>query len=185
MSTHLHLTTSDYNRMVELGAFDHLNRKIELIRGEICEMNPAGPIHDDLIAFLLNWSVRSTDPSIIRVTVQTGLELIELDSRPEPDLLWVRAGRYLDRHPNAADVKLAIEVSDSSLQNDLVRKSALYAEAGIVEYWIVDVPSKCIHVFRLPDDGCYSDRSLFKLEQTVSPLAHCSSPLDLRDLFGE
>jgi len=32
------------------GAFDHLNRKIELIYGEIREMNPAGPVHDDLIA---------------------------------------------------------------------------------------------------------------------------------------
>jgi len=171
--------------MVELGAFDRLNRKIELIRGEICEMNPAGPIHDDLIAFLINWSVRATNPSVIRVTAQTGLELLELDSRPEPDLLWVRADRYRDRHPAAADVKLAIEVADSSLQNDLNQKSALYAEAGIVEYWIVDVQGKCIHVFRQPSSGVYADCSLVKPGQQVTPLAPCNAPLDLQELFGD
>ena len=185
MSTHLHLKTAEYNRMVELGAFDHLHRKIELIRGEICEMNPAGPVHDDLIAFLLNWSVRATEASAIRVTVQTGLELLELDSRPEPDLLWVRADRYRDRHPMATDVKLAIEVADSSLQNDLVRKSALYAEAGIVEYWIVDVPAKCIHVFRRPNCGDYHELSIINPGQKLTPLAPCTLPLDVRELFYE
>jgi Uma2 family endonuclease len=80
--------------------------------------------------------------------------------RPEPDLLWVRADRYRDRHPTAADVKLAIEVADSSLQYDLVQKSALYAEAEITEYWIVDSQSRSIHVFRKPSYGTYTDRSL-------------------------
>lgn len=183
MSTHLRLTTADYNRMVELGAFDHLNRKIELIRGEICEMNPAGPVHDDLIAFLINWSVRSTDPDTVRVTAQTGLELTELDSRPEPDLLWLRADRYREHHPTASDVKLAIEVADSSLQIDLVQKSALYAAAGIVEYWIVDIQGKCIHVYRQPSDTCYTDRTLFQLGQQLTPLTPCNTPLDLNELF--
>jgi hypothetical protein len=56
VSTGLHLTAAEFDRMVECGAFDHLNRKIELIRGEIRETNPAGPIHDDLISYLLDWS---------------------------------------------------------------------------------------------------------------------------------
>lgn len=171
--------------MVELGAFNHLDRKIELIRGEIREINPAGPVHDDLIAFLMNWSVRTTDPSAIRVTVQTGLELTELDSRPEPDLLWVRADRYRDRHPAAVDVRLAIEVADSSLHDDLVHKAALYAESGIVEYWIVDVQGQCIHVFRRPISGAYTDRSLARPGQQLTPLlAPCNAPLDLQELFG-
>ena len=38
--------------MVSVGAFDRLERKVELIRGELIEMNPAGPIHDDLITYL-------------------------------------------------------------------------------------------------------------------------------------
>jgi Uma2 family endonuclease len=183
MSTNLHLSVTEYDRMVQRGAFDHLNRKIELIYGEIREMNPAGPVHDDLIAYLIDWSVHTIDREKIRVTVQSGLDLSDLKSRPEPDLLWVRAARYRDRHPTAADVKLAIEVSDSSLQADLIEKAALYAQAGIVEYWIVDAKGQCVHVFRDPQAGEYTQRSISKIGEFLSPLEPCNHPLDLHDLF--
>ncbi len=184
MSTGLRLTTNEYGRMVERGAFDFLNRKIELIRGELVEMNPAGPVHDDLIMYLNDWSVRATSRETIRVAVQTGLQLAELESRPEPDLCWIRAGRYRDQHPTAVDVKLAIEVSDSSLQSDLIEKAALYAEAKIVEYWIVDSRASCVHVFRTPQDGRYHDRRVATVGELLSPLESCDNPLDLADLFG-
>ncbi len=183
MSTSLQITAQEYDQMGEKGAFNHLTGKIELIRGEIRQLNQAGPIHDDLISYLTDWSVRTTDKNSIRVSVQTGLSLAELRSRPEPDLMWVLAARYRKHHPTAEDVKLAIEVSDSSLQNDLIEKEALYAEAGIVEYWVVDVLSKCIHVFRDPREGAYQQRSVAKVGEFLSPLAPCSTPLDLTDLF--
>ncbi len=184
MSTGLHLTAGEFDRMVECGAFDHLNRKIELIRGELREMNPAGPLHDDLIMYLTGWSARSTLPDEISVTSQTGLDLADLDSRPEPDLLWVRAGRYRHRHPSAKDVRLAIEVSHSSLQADLLEKSELYAEAGIVEYWIVDAAGACIRVFRNPREREYTDQSIANRGDKLSPLAIPDAVLDLNDLFG-
>jgi Uma2 family endonuclease len=185
MSTGLHLTAEEFGRMVECGAFDHLNRKIELIRGELREMNPAGPIHDDLIMYLNSWSARSTPPDSIMVTSQTGLDLAELESRPEPDLLWVRAARFRDRHPGASDVKLAIEVSYSSLQSDLREKAALYAEAGIVEYWIVDATASCVHVYRHPKGTEYTDRSIAYRGDRISPLATESAVLDISELFGD
>jgi len=49
MPTTLHLSLAEYDSMVHVGAFDRIERKVELIRGELIEMNPAGPIHDDLI----------------------------------------------------------------------------------------------------------------------------------------
>ncbi len=49
MSTDLKLTAADYERMVAKGAFNELPQKIELINSFIVSMNPAGPIHDDLI----------------------------------------------------------------------------------------------------------------------------------------
>jgi Uma2 family endonuclease len=184
MSTGLHLTLEEFDRMVELGAFDHLHRKIELIRGEICEMNPAGPRHDDLIMYLTNWSARSTPPEKISVTAQTGLRLEGLASRPEPDLLWVKAGRYHHQHPSAADVRLAIEVAHSSLKADLVVKTELYAEAGIVEYWIGDAEGACIHVFRDPQGKSYARRFVAKRGESLSPLAEPTAELNVSDLFG-
>ncbi|MFO0941814.1 MAG: Uma2 family endonuclease [Pirellulales bacterium] len=121
MSNSLTLTVAEFDKMVQCGAFEHLNRKVELIRGEIRTMNPAGTILNDLIAFLLDWSVRSTNRNEIRVTVQAGIDLRALQSQPEPDLAWVRADRYRDKHPTAEDVRLAIEVSDSSLETDWLK----------------------------------------------------------------
>lgn len=183
MSSTFLVTTEEYDRMVEKGAFDHLPGKIELIRGEVHRMNPAGPLHDDVIVYLTDWSFRSADRTSIRVSVQTGLSVVQLHSRPEPDLMWIRAARYRQQHPTVADVKLAIEVSDSSLQADLIDKAALYAEAGIVEYWVVDLLGKCVHVFRDPREGVYRHRSVAKVGEELMPLVPSSMPLNLNDLF--
>ena len=75
MSNLLHVTLEEYSHMVACGAFDAINRKVELIRGEICQTNPAGPAHDDLIDYIYDWSVRSTDRASVHVRGQTGMDL--------------------------------------------------------------------------------------------------------------
>jgi Uma2 family endonuclease len=183
MISSLHLTLAEYDEMVRRGAFDGIPRKVELIRGELTEMNPAGPIHDDLITYLTNWSARNADPAKTMVTSQTGLDLPEQQSRPEPDLMWLRTARYRDGHPQSSDVQLAIEVSHSSLAYDLETKRKLYAEANIIEYWIVDSRANCIHVNRDPSDGDYQTCLVRSPGDTLAPLAHESAILTLNDLF--
>ncbi len=129
MSTDLKLTAAEYERMVAKGAFDELRQKIELINGAIVSMNPAGPVHDDIIEFLTRWSTRNTDEKSVGVRVQSGLDLSEFDSRPEPDIAWVKAGRYVDGHPRAEHVLLLIEVSDSSPGFDLVHEGRLVRQS--------------------------------------------------------
>lgn len=185
MSTGLLLTVDEFDQMVERGAFDHLNRKIELIRGELRQMTPPGPLHDDVVTYLSHWSFRSVDENEIAVCVQMGMSLAEQMSRPQPDLLWVQARRYMDRHPNANDVLLAIEVSHSSLKTDLGEKAVLYAEAGIQEYWIVDLNDSCIHVFRDPIGATYRQINIVNCGETRSPLACEAASLVVSDLFEE
>lgn len=83
----MHLTVDEFDEMVERGAFDHFTGKIELIRGELREMNPAGPLHDGLITCLTNWSALAAAKASYLVTAQTALNLAQLESRPEPDLI--------------------------------------------------------------------------------------------------
>jgi len=185
MSTSFHLSLHEYNRMVVRGAFDVLNRKIELIRGKLVEMNPAGPVHDDYIDYLMEWSFRSTDRNRIRIRGQTGINIAASDSRPEPDVFWVVAKRYLDSHPTGKDTWLVIEVADSSLESDLTVKTPVYAEAGIQEYWVIDVRNRCIHVMREPNcDGSYHSQRIVRPGETLSPMAQENACLDLVDLFG-
>jgi len=185
MPTTLHLTLAEYDRMVRVGAFEMIPRKIELIHGELIEMNPAGPMHDDLITYLNNWSFRNSDPAKTLITSQTGLDLPEQESRPEPDIMWIRAARYRDGHPRADDVQLAIEVSYSSLAYDIETKRHLYAEAGIREYWIVDSEASCFHVHREPQGDDYRRRFVCTAEHSLSPEYQPSAVLNLKDLFCE
>lgn len=184
MPTNLHLTLAEYDTMVRVGAFDRIERKVELIRGELIEMNPAGPLHDDLIAYLTSWSARNSNASQTLVTSQTGLDLPEVESRPQPDLMWIWAARYRDAHPRATDVQLAIEVAYSSLAYDLETKQKIYAQCAIQEYWIIDAKAKCIHVHRQPINADYSVRFVRSAPDTLSPLIEPTAQLDLSDLFG-
>ena len=84
---------------------------------------------------------------------------------------------------NIGDVLLAIEVSYSSLQSDLREKAELYAEAGIVEYWIVDANDKCVHVFRNPTQRQYSDRKIVAIGERLSPMNASDVSLNIHELF--
>ena len=185
MIARLHLRLAEYNHMVACGAFDGFDRKVQLVRGEIVEMNPAGPIHGDLITYLMEWSFKSTANLNIQLRSQSGVQMPEHDSCPEPDVFWVKSRRYLDSHPTAADTLLAIEVADSSLHFDRTTKADLYAAAGIQEYWVVDVQGKCVYVMReIAADNHYGWQRTAKVGESLSPLAQPDAVLSIADLFG-
>lgn len=79
---------------------------------------------------------------------------------------------------------MLIEVADSSLEKDKNLKRKLYAEAGIPEYWIVDIEKECVEVFQETEKGAYKKASLFKREDILEfePL-NISFPVS--ELFGD
>ena len=178
-----HATWAEYDLLVRSGLLENSPSKVELIRGEIVEMNPSGPVHDDYVLYLTNWSSDSRDKQRTHITSQTGVDMPEIDSRPEPDVFWVRRARYRDGHPKAQDVQLAIEVADSSLSKDFEIKRRMYAEVGIVEYWIVDCQNRSVHVLRDPQGDDYRSHQIFTSKDVISPLIEPNAILNLSDLF--
>jgi Uma2 family endonuclease len=177
------LTGSEFDAMVDRGAFGCIERKkVELIRGELRFMNPAGPIHDDYIDYLNRWSVRSTLEDQANIRVQCGF--VCDDNRPEPDILWLQPRRYGRTRPTALDVMLLIEVSDSSLSSDLQEKADIYAEAGVQEYWVVDIPSSRIHVLSKSDGKSYRRIEIAVAPQFLSPACLPDAKLNLTELFS-
>lgn len=90
----------------------------------------------------------------VRTRVQSPLALSD-DSEPEPDIVVVPAGDYDTAHPSRA--LLVIEVADTSVQKDRGIKTALYATAGIPEFWLVNLAEKIIEGHRQPSAGRYAD----------------------------
>lgn len=181
MSTALRITADEYDRMIQRGAFVGMDRKIELIRGELRQMSPAGPVHEDYVDYLNRWSTSVTDPEDCVVRVQSSIDLG--DSRPEPDVTWLRPGRYAARRPKASDVLLLIEVADSSLAGDTGEKADLYAESGVAEYWVVDCAAKAIHVFTDSRENRFHSKRIVSVPGTLTPTCKPDAVLALNELF--
>ncbi len=172
MSVIARLTLEQYDRMIESGVFDSVrHRRLELIRGQIRQMAPIGPSHEEIVDRLNVWSVHVAAARKIRVRVQNSVGLPSLGSAPEPDIVWVVDRDYSRGRPTPPDVRLIIEVAESSLKYDCGEKAELYAEAGIADYWVVNVAEQSIEVRRDPAAGRYRSLQTYQDQQEVRPLA--------------
>jgi Uma2 family endonuclease len=181
-------TRVEYDRLIDLGVFQP-GDPIELIGGELLVAEPQGAPHYTAIrktaralerAFGPSWEVRTQGPM--------GLDD---DSEPEPDVAVVpgRPEDYGSAHPSRAD--LVVEVSESSLAFDRGHKGSVYARAGILDYWIVNLVDRVLEVYRDPvlDAGApfgarYARREILDASQQVSPLAAPHASIHVRDLFA-
>ena len=121
----------------------------ELVRDALHESVPAG------------WCVFSEQP--IRVGT----------SMPEPDATVVRGQRrqYADRRIQAEDVGLVVEVADASLSRDQVFKKAIYAQAGIPVYWLVNLLEQRVEEYTNPtgsaENADYGQRRDYALADEI------------------
>lgn len=77
-------------------------------------------------------------------------------------------GGYQRHHPRGYALLLAVEVSDSTAGFDLTRKAAIYANAGVPEYWVLDLPRRWSAVPRNPDGPVYRLVPLFSAPDTAT-----------------
>jgi len=70
------------------------------------------------------------------------------------------------------------------LNFDRGEKADLYAEAGVLDYWVVDCTRKCIEVSRDPQLGQYKTIHLYRGEDLVRPLHFPDVVLWPADLFN-
>ncbi|MFN2377935.1 MAG: Uma2 family endonuclease [Candidatus Binatia bacterium] len=143
-----------YFEMAECGILAPDDR-VELLEGLIVAMAPQSPSHVSAV-HQVQHLLESRLPRGVVVRCQASF-LAGASSVPEPDIAVVpgRAEDYWQRHPSEAH--LIVEVALSSLIQDRLTKSAIYAAAGIPCYWIVNLRDNCIEVFGgpIPEQGRY------------------------------
>ena len=126
---------------------------MELLLGALVDVSPQGPLHADVVQRLAERLIRQL-PGEVGTRVQSPLALSE-DSEPEPDIAVVPTADYSRAHPHRA--LLVIEVADTSLHKDRGIKTALYATAGIDEFWLVNLTERVVEVHRRPAAGRYGE----------------------------
>ncbi len=173
-------TREEFCRLDDLGFFDPEER-LELIQGEIIDMGTQGSPHYQATDRTTRVLMSIFEPACW-VRNQGPLRLSNV-SQPVPDVAVVTGTRDdYDDHPTTA--VLVVEVSDTSLSLDRNRKAQVYAQAGIADYWIVDVNHRQLEVRRHPNpEGGYSEVRVLHDADTVAPLAAAHVSIAVKDLL--
>lgn len=176
------ITVDQYYRMAESG-LPTAGERLELIDGEIVEMTPIGSRHAVTVDRLTKLLTMQTGHRAV-VRTQNPVRLSDL-TEVQPDLALVQPGedRYLDNHPGPYDVQLIIEVADTTARMDRTIKRPLYAAAGIVEVWIVDLVAGLVEIATHPaPDGYRSVRQVGR-NATITPTAVPGMTLAVADFL--
>jgi Uma2 family endonuclease len=144
-------TVEQYHKMLESDALPHQPRS-QLINGEIYFMAAMNRAHFDALR-ILNRLLLAQYGSLAEVASQAPVRVWDT-SEPEPDFMLLRSD-YPGGIPEAADVLLAIEISDSSLEFDRSKKLPEYARSGIPEVWIVNLRERQLEIYRQPEQKQY------------------------------
>ncbi|WGV24634.1 Uma2 family endonuclease [Halotia branconii] len=176
-------TVEQYQKMIESGILTEDDR-VELIRGEIIEMSPIGTKHAACVNRMINLLVQLLGKRVI-VAAQNPVALND-NSQPQPDvaLLKPRDDFYATAHPQPQDIFLLIEVADSTIEYDREEKIPLYAQANIIEVWLVDINEEIVEVYQQPTAAGYQLMQKFASSQTLSLPAFPDVNITVNEIFG-
>jgi Uma2 family endonuclease len=162
-------------------------QRLELVQGElISKMGKKRP-HVNALVAVQAWLVRTFGEQF--VNPEAPIDVAPEDNptnEPEPDLVALAkpSREFQDANPRPGDLRLVVEISDSTLGFDLTAKAELYARAGIVEYWVVDVAARRLVVHLDPREGLYRSVTAYGEHEAANPLASLHSEFLAADAFG-
>ena len=154
-------------------------RRHELLDGQILVMPPPGNPHSFVAFLLLQWFLARQRPGLH--PWPGGLRLNEV-TEVWPDLtLLSRPPRPGPDNPLCSEATLVVEVSRTTLAYDAGDKLRAYQQAGVPEYWVVDVQGR--HVLRhlAPD---YRSETFAGSGTPLSPRAYPDVSIDVGALFA-
>jgi Uma2 family endonuclease len=175
------ISVERYQKMIATGVLTKCDR-VELIEGEMFDTAPTGLRHAMISARLGRLCFDGVGADLATIFIGGPVDLGGF-SEPQPDVLLVRPRAYA-KIPEAGDVLLAIEISDSSLAYDRGTKASLYARYGIAEYWIVDAEGECVEIYTDPASNTYGGKATARGTELITPRALPSLRITVREIFS-
>ena len=173
----------------EFLALGETDGRWELDDGALYIMSSGSADHQ----FLIRWICRYVEdhlygfqnpPAEVHHELTTILSR-ELQRAPEPDIVIIRSGRRdVSRAIHVEGVPdIVVEILSSDRGRDLVRKRQIYAEAGVLEYWICDPRSDTITPLELRD-GEYVERATLGVGDVLTTPLLPGLAIPLADVFN-
>lgn len=168
--------------MVEFGILQP-DERVELLEGQIIQMAAKGTTHSAAVS-RIEKLLRNRLGDRVLLRFQDPVRLNDY-SEPEPDVAIVQPDPsfYEDHHPTPSEVLWLIEVSDSTLKFDRETKARAYARSGILEYWVLDVLGRKLHIYRIPGVEGYQSETILAEDLTIAPLAFSDYEIAIKDML--
>ena len=147
---------SRYHQAIECGVFTTEDR-IELLNGRLVNKSKISTRHAACVSKLNRYFYRRYLDEFELIS-QNPVFLPDW-SEPEPDFTIANIHEldYLNGHPGPNDIHVIVEVADKTVRKDRTHKASIYANAGINEYWIINLKQDQIELHLDPDteEGAY------------------------------
>jgi Uma2 family endonuclease len=148
--------------------------RLELVDGELIGKMGKNRPHVNALAMMYRRLMQIFGESF--VNSEAPIDVSPEDNptnEPEPDLIVLNREytSFRSGNPQPQDLSLVVEIADSTLTFDLTTKASLYARAGIVEYWVLDVERRRLIVHRGPISGKYATVTVYGEDEPIAPLA--------------
>src|ERR1700756_4560951 len=144
-------TRAEYEALCSSGLLE--DQKLELVEGElISKMGKTRP-HVNCAKLLFHWLIGVFGQGLVLFESPIDVAADDNDTNePEPDLVVLNRdfSEFSSDNPGPHDLRLVVEVANTSLGFDLGAKANLYARAGIVDYWVLDIAGRRMIVHRSP-----------------------------------
>jgi Uma2 family endonuclease len=161
------LSVEQYHQMIASGILNE-DDPVELLEGWLVTKMAKDPTHR-MTTHLGRGLLEQHIPDTYYVDSQE--PITTNDSEPEPDIVVVKGNvrDYSTRHPNASEVLLVVEVSNSTLSQDRTLKQRTYAASGIPIYWIINLVDRVIEVYTQPlqEEKRYAEKTIYDADSMV------------------
>jgi Uma2 family endonuclease len=145
------------------------DEKIELIEGEIIEMNSQMMPHG-VIKFRLAMKLSAVLSPLLEVHVELSVQLND-NTLVDPDISITPKLKLERRYLRRDELFMVAEVSDTTLDYDLGEKARIYAKAAVPEYWVVDINGAQTWVHREPSETGYKSKIGMAFDKKLELLA--------------
>jgi Uma2 family endonuclease len=179
-------TIDEYYKMAEVGIL-RPDERVELIEGVIVTMSPIGGRHVFAV-IRLNRLFAGRLLDVADISVQNPVRLA-VRVEPEPDFAIIAVMDVVGEGddpapPGPTDVRLIVEVAETSVRYDIGKKAELYARHGIPELWVLDLIEDRLIVHRDPTPDGYASVRTVARGEAISPLAFPAVTFTIEEILG-
>ncbi len=175
-------TADEYENLTFAGIISE-DEAVELVEGVILTMSPKSPRHSNAVRRADTCFRKRIGDCALIMTQDTVRLNNKVELEPELVLFATPLEKYETKHPGPEDIFLILEIAETSLNFESHRKSRLYAQAGIIQYLVLNTRPGELEEFSEPGPTGYRIRRSYDSNENFTLIAFPDVSIPISDLL--